>query len=68
MPMNSKTTGLRIASLIFALVAIAHVIRLYNHAAITLGTHHIPMTVSWVALIVTVVLCIWMWRLSATGR
>jgi len=66
--MNSKTAGLRVASLIFAIFGIAHIIRLYNHAPVTLGTHHLPMTVSWVALVVAILLCIWMWRLSTAGQ
>jgi uncharacterized membrane protein YecN with MAPEG domain len=62
--MNSPTTGLRVASILFGIFAIAHVVRLINHAQVTFGTHTIPMTVSWIALIVAAVLCIWFWRLS----
>jgi uncharacterized membrane protein YecN with MAPEG domain len=62
--MNSPTTGLRVASLIFGIFAIGHVLRLINHAQVTVGTHTIPMGVSWIALIVAAILCIWMWRLS----
>jgi uncharacterized membrane protein YecN with MAPEG domain len=62
--MNSPTTGLRVASVIFAIFAIGHVLRLINHAQGTVGTHTIPMGISWIALIVAAILCIWMWRLS----
>jgi hypothetical protein len=62
--MNSPTTGLRVASIIFGIFAIGHLLRLINHAQVTVGTHTIPMGVSWVALIVALILCIWMWRLS----
>jgi hypothetical protein len=62
--MNSPTTGLRVASIIFGIFAIGHVLRLLNHAQVTVGTITIPMGVSWVALIVAGILCIWMWRLS----
>jgi len=62
--MNSPTTGLRVASIIFGILAIGHVLRLINHAQVTVGTHTIPMGLSWVALIVAAILCIWMWRLS----
>jgi len=62
--MNSPTTGLRIASVIFGIFAIGHLLRLINHAQVTVGTHTIPMGLSWVALIVAGILCIWMWRLS----
>jgi uncharacterized membrane protein YecN with MAPEG domain len=63
--MNSQRNGLRVASVIFGLVALAHVWRLFKHAKITFATHAVPMEVSWIALIVSALLCIWMWRLSA---
>jgi uncharacterized membrane protein YecN with MAPEG domain len=62
--MNSPTTGLRVASVIFGIFAIGHLLRLINHAQVTVGKHTIPMGVSWIALIIAVLLCIWMWRLS----
>ena len=64
--MNSQRNGLRVASVIFGLVAIAHALRLFKHAKITVATHAIPMEVSWIGIIVSGLLCIWMWRLSAT--
>jgi hypothetical protein len=60
--------GLRIASLIFGLVAIFHVIRLFRHSAVTVGSHVVPMGLSWAGLIVGAVLCLWMWRLSSATR
>jgi Flp pilus assembly protein TadB len=65
--MNSRTTGLRVASVVFALFALGHVLRLINHARVIVGTHHAPMWVSVVALIIAAGLSIWMWRL-ASGR
>jgi hypothetical protein len=62
--MNSPTTGLRVASVIFGIFALGHVLRLIKHAQVTVGTHTIPMGVSWIALIVAAILCVWMWRLS----
>jgi hypothetical protein len=62
--MSSQQTGLRVASIVFAIFALGHVLRLINHSQVTLGTHTIPMGVSWVALIVAALLSIWMWRLS----
>ncbi|PYK41594.1 MAG: hypothetical protein DME60_02570 [Verrucomicrobia bacterium] len=62
--MNSHKTGLRVASIVFAIFAIGHILRLINHAQVTVGTHTIPMGVSWVALIVAAGLSIWMWRVS----
>lgn len=63
--MNSQMTGLRVASIVFAILALGHVVRLYKHANVLVGTHQIPMGLSWVALIVAGGLCIWLWRLSS---
>jgi Flp pilus assembly protein TadB len=65
--MSSQETGLRVASIIFGIFAIGHLVRLINQAPVMVGSHQIPMGVSWVALIIAVVLCIWLWRL-ASGR
>ncbi len=62
--MNSPTTGLRVSSIIFALFGIGHILRLIKHAPVIVGSHHIPMSVSIVALIVAGGLSLWMWRLS----
>jgi hypothetical protein len=62
--MNSPTTGLRVASIIFALFALGHIARLIKQAPVIVGSHHISMWVSVVALIVAGGLSIWMWRLS----
>jgi hypothetical protein len=66
--MNSQRIGLRVASVIFGLVTLAHIVRLFRHSKITFATHVIPMEVSWIGIIVFGVLCIWMWKLSAGGR
>ncbi len=65
--MSSPKTGLRVASIVFALFAIGHLLRLINHAQVMVGTHHISMGISVIALIVAALLSIWMWRLSSTG-
>jgi hypothetical protein len=66
--MNSQKTGLRVASVIFGIFAIGHLVRLIKQAQVTVGTCSIPMGVSWVALIIAAILCIWLWRLaSSTG-
>ena len=63
--MNSPTIGLRVASVIFGIFAVGHVLRLVNHAQVMVGTHTIPMGVSWIALIIAAILCIWLWRLAS---
>lgn len=64
--MNSPRTGLRVASVIFAIFALGHLLQLINHAQVTVGMLTIPMGVSWIALIVAAILCVWLWRLAST--
>jgi hypothetical protein len=63
--MNPQKTGLRVASVLFGLFAIGHLLRLIKQIPVQVGSHQISMGVSWVALIVAAILCIWMWRLSS---
>jgi hypothetical protein len=63
--MNSQGFGLRVASAIFALFAVGHMVRLVRQAQVTVGTHQIPMSLSFVALIIAAILSIWLWRLSS---
>jgi uncharacterized membrane protein YecN with MAPEG domain len=63
--MNAEKTGLRVASVLFGLFAIGHLIRLIKQIPVQVGSHQIPMGLSWVALIIAALLCIWLWRLSS---
>lgn len=65
--MSSQATGLRVASLFFALFAIAHVVRLARSIQVTVGATQVPMAASVVALIIAAILSIWFWRLSSRG-
>jgi hypothetical protein len=63
--MNSPRTGLRVASALFGILAIGHLLRLINQAPVTIGTLTIPMAVSWIALVLAAILCVWLWRLAS---
>ncbi|MGE5209597.1 MAG: hypothetical protein ACM3KL_09740 [Alphaproteobacteria bacterium] len=63
--MNSPRAGLRVASVLFGVFALGHLLRLINQAKVTVGTFTVPMAVSWIALIVGIVLCVWFWRLAS---
>jgi hypothetical protein len=63
--MNSPRTGLRVASVLFGIFAIGHLLRLINQARVTVGTLTIPMGVSWIALVGAAILCMWLWRLAS---
>jgi hypothetical protein len=62
---NSPKTGLRVASILFGIFAIGHLLRLINQAQVTVATLTIPMGLSWIAMIVAAILCVWFWRLSS---
>jgi len=48
-----------VSALIFALVAIGHVVRLINRWAVVIGPYNVSMNVSWGALVVSALLAIW---------
>lgn len=48
-----------VTALIFALVALMHLVRLTNGWAVQVGSRSIPMPVSWVGLVISAVLAIW---------
>jgi hypothetical protein len=62
---NAPKTGLRVASVLFGIFAIGHLLRLINQAQVTVGTLTTPMGWSWIALIVAAILCVWLWRLAS---
>ena len=62
--MNSQTTGLRIASLLFAVIALAHVVRLIKHAQVIIGSHMVPLWMSAPLAVIAGLLSFWLWRLS----
>ena len=55
-----------IAAALFAIVALAHIVRVVTHFDVVLGSHHIPMWVSYVAIVVTAFLS-WMLCREARG-
>jgi hypothetical protein len=48
-----------ISALIFALVAVGHVVRLVNRWTVQVGPCNVSMNVSWAALVVSALLAIW---------
>jgi hypothetical protein len=62
--MNSQTVGLRVASVIFALICVMHLVRLVAGFEVLVATHPFPMWTSPVAVVIFGALSIWMWRLS----
>jgi len=62
--MKSQILGLRIASVIFGLISIAHLIRLIIRAEVLVGGYLIPLWPSALAFLILGGLSLWMWRLA----
>jgi len=62
--MNSQTTGLRVASVVFGLMAIAQLVRLVIRPEILVGGYSMPLWPSVLAFIILGGLSLWMWKLS----
>jgi hypothetical protein len=62
--MNSRAFGLRVAALIFAVVTLAHLVRLIAQAHVTIGSQTIPVWVSAPFAMISGLLSLWMWKLS----
>jgi hypothetical protein len=62
--MKSQTTGLRVASAVFGLVCLFHIFRLYRGFQINVGHHYIGRKLSVITIVVTGLLCIWLWKLT----
>ncbi len=56
------------ACVVFALVAVAHFVRLVANIGVVIGGSILPMWLSGVALLVTAVLAVWMWWLASRLR
>jgi hypothetical protein len=61
----SEKSYLLISATIFALVAILHIVRLFNHWSVQIGTMVVPFWGSWLGLIIGAALSIWAFRLMA---
>lgn len=65
--MNSQTRALRVGGIIFGIVCLAHLWRLFAHIQIQIGSYLFPIWGSVAGAIVAGTLSLWMWRLSS-GR
>jgi hypothetical protein len=48
-----------VSALIFAVVAIAHLIRISRGWAVHIGSRSVPMSLSWIGLAIAALLAIW---------
>lgn len=65
--MNSQIVGLRVASVIFGVVGLAHLLRILFRIQLIIGDYYIHRRWNAVAALVCAFLAGWLWRLSTTG-
>jgi len=53
-----------VSGAIFSLVALAHLLRIVNGMSIQVSDYAVPMSVSWIGLIVTAGLALWSFQIS----
>ena len=63
--MNSPAVGLRVASVVFGLMCLAHVLRIITRFQMVLGGYSVARKFSAIAVLVTGALCVWLWMLSS---
>jgi hypothetical protein len=66
--MNSKNLGLRVASIVFLFMALAHVVRIVKGWAVQVGDYPIRLRMSAVAAVVAFALGVWLWRLASCEK
>jgi hypothetical protein len=55
-PMSSYAV---VSAMIFAVVAVGHAIRLVNRWAVQVGPYSVPMSVSWIGLVIAALISVW---------
>jgi hypothetical protein len=66
--MNSKSFGLRVAAVIFALFALVHLWRLLSRWEVLIAGYPMPLWGSLIALLVAGGLSLWLWKLASAAR
>jgi hypothetical protein len=66
--MNSRITGLRVASVIFGLMVIAQLARLIMRPEILVAGWAMPLWPSVVAVAILGALSMWLWNLAGPGE
>ncbi|MDR3404108.1 MAG: hypothetical protein P4L99_16545 [Chthoniobacter sp.] len=62
--MNSQTTGLRVASIVFGLMALAQLLRLIIQPTVIVAGYMMPLWPSILAFMILASLCYWLLQLT----
>jgi hypothetical protein len=63
--MNSPTCGLRVASVVFGLICLGQLLRIILRIQLLVGTCYVHRWHSAVVVVITGLLCVWLWMLAA---
>jgi len=63
----SARTYCTVSAIVFAVVAVAHLVRAVQGMPVVIGTWQTPTAISWLAVVVGGALSLWGFRLSARG-
>jgi len=63
----SARTYCTVSAVVFAVVAVAHLVRAVQGMPVVIGTWQTPTAISWLAVVVAGALSLWGFRLSARG-
>jgi hypothetical protein len=64
--MKSQITGLRVASIVFGLMALGQLVRLAIRPEVLVAGHLMPLWPSALAFVIFGGLSLWMWKLART--
>ena len=64
----SGRTYFVVSALIFAVVAILHLLRAVNHWPVQVGPLTPPLSASWVAMVISAALSVWGFRLARGAK
>ncbi|WP_013325042.1 hypothetical protein [Gloeothece verrucosa] len=62
----TQKSYLIVSGLIFALIGLLHLIRIIYHWPAIVGVWTVPLSMSFIAIIITAVLAVWAFRLTTT--
>ena len=64
---KSRVIGLRVASIVFGVISVAHLARLFIRLKIQVAGHPIPLWPSALAFVVLGALSLWLWNLAGSS-
>jgi hypothetical protein len=63
-PSKQASLGLRVSGVVFALVSIAHLARLWSGVELQIGAYRVGFNVSAAAIFISAALGLWLWKLA----